>query len=179
MNGHDQEVQSMWGKDISKWTPCMITSDSPATWRVYQSEDVTLNGLVIAGAAGFSKAGAAKLTVAAPASTTTGALEVVEGELSLGSAASFASVGEVKLLGGTLSMPSANLNTAATLWVSGGKISLPAGVSQKVAELREYDSVSGKWIKHLGRVYTTADCAWVEGGGEVVVTGGGTTLIFR
>jgi len=179
MNGHDQEVQSMWGKDISKWTPCMITSDSPATWRVYQSEDVTLNGLVIAGAAGFSKAGAAKLTVAAPASTTTGALEVVEGELSLGSAASFASVGEVRLLGGTLSMPSANLNTAATLWVSGGKISLPAGVSQKVAVLWVYDSAADKWVKHLGRTYRTGDCAWVEGGGEVVVTGGGTTLIFK
>ena len=133
LNGFSQTVgrlQSTDGKGSE------VSSTTPATLTLNQTADTTFDGS-LSGALALVKGGSSKLTLTGSGNRFSGAVTVSNGTLTVASASCLGSGTNVTVAGGTLELQTGHgiRNNAALSIASGAKVSVAAGLAERVERL--------------------------------------------
>ncbi len=194
LNGHSQRFGSLQtptaGSDPSGWNGywghseySYFTSATPATLYVYQYGRTNAVArpwkATFRGAMSFVKEGPKPLTLAGN-STMTGRLEVAEGRLDFSGSGAMTNITEFAVSGGVLAIDRKNrLSRDAVCHLSGGKVDIAAGVSQRVRALYVPDGADG-WTAMPPGMYSASNLPeYISGGGTLRVGGGGMIIMLH
>ena len=195
--GNDQRLGGFTFMDYNDGS---ITSEQPATLylvqKLMQSNGASKPAIQplkqdIAGAVSLSKAGT-NTTYLTGTKTTTGRLEVTEGDLVLDANAAWsgtnvvvagtnevASMGTEILPGNLILNASKNLSKDTVLSVYGnGTLTIPAGTTIRVGSLWRADA-GGELVRLDPGDYTADNCTFVKGEGRLHARGTGIVLLLR